>query len=274
LKKGVRLTLGKGVRVIGQGEGGVLNLDGGSLEVAAEPGAEVIFENVWVNLGWKFKRLKIVHARFQGSGGLSVPHEEQTRGKAFLEHVAFSGNASVWVTFHEGGLELRNVTAQSTCQVAATGSDRNVKLEVADCRFVTKDNPNVIQGGLRVHHVKEVRMIRTQVDGMTASFTGGVKLTIDGCRFDASGFYVRQEKKDRIGKTQIARCDFGSRVISFEGPSGGRERVILRECHFRGDATTEPGEIVRKRITAKGVRVVIKSPSSTPNDLAGPGKPK
>jgi len=274
LKKGVRLTLGPGVKIVGLGENGTLGVDGGSLEVAGEREAPVVFENVWVSLGWNFQRLRIAHARFEGTGGVVVPHEEETRGKAFLENVAFSGDASVWVTFHEGGIELRNVTAQSACQIAATAPDRNVSLDITGCRFLMKGDPGVIQGGLTVFRVREARVVNTQVDGISASFTGVAKLAIEGCRFDAQGFHVRQDKKDRIGKTQIARCDFASKVIQFEGPSGDRGRVTLKECHFRGDATTEPEEIVRKRITAKDVQVVVKSPKPTPNDLAGPDDSK
>ncbi len=229
---------------------------------------------VWINLGWKFKRLKIVHAKFLGTGGVFVPHGGETRGKAVLEHVAMTGDASVWVTFHEGGLVLRNVTCRSTCQIAATGSDRNVKLEISGCRFLNTEEPGVMKGGLRLHHVKEARLTNTQIGGMTASFTGGVKLTLEGCRFDAPGFYVRQEQKGRIGKTKISRCDFASEKLVFEGPRGGREKVTLKECHFRGDATAKPDEILRYRIKAQGVQIVVKSPSPTPHDLAGPGKPK
>ncbi len=273
LDKSVRLVLGKGVRVIGQGKGAVLDLEDGSLEIAGEPGEEVVLENVWINLGWKFKRLKIVHAKFLKTGGVFVPHGGETRGKAVLENVAMTGDASVWVTFHEGGLVLRNVTCRSTCQIASTGSDRNVKLEISGCRFLNTEEPGVIKGGLRLHHVKEARVTNTQIGGISASFTGGVKLTLEGCRFDG-GFYLRQEQKGRIGKTKISRCDFTSDKIVFEGPRGGREKVTLKECHFKGDFTATPDEIVRYRIKAEGVKVVVKSPRPAPLEPADPAKSK
>lgn len=274
LEKGVHLTLGKGVKVVGQGKGGVLNLEGGGLEIAGAPGEEVVLENVWVNLGWKFNRLKIAHAKISGKGGVSVPHEAQTRGKARLENVAFSGDASIWVTFHEGGMELFNVTAQSTCQIASTGADRNVKLAITGCRFVSKGDPKVIQGGLTLDTVKEAKLVNTQVGGMGAMFKGVSKLTLEGCRFDGRGFLVKQDLKGRMSKTKVSRCDFAMPDIRFQGPARGRERVTLTDCHFLGDAATAAEDIVTKRIKAQGVKVTVKSPREKPNDLAGPTKPR
>ena len=273
LESGRRLTLGPGTRVVGQGKGGTIDLEG-TIEVEGKPGAEVVFENVWIVLGWKFRGLEIARARFEGSGGVYVPHERETRGKLFLDHVKCTGDASVWVTFHEGDLELRHVTAQSTCQIAGTGSDRNVKLEITSCQFVSKGLATVIQGGLRLHNVKEAEVRDTGVDGMIASFVGGAKLTLEGCRFDARSFAVRQKTKGRIGKTKIVACDFGVKRLHFDGPEGGRERVVLHDCHFRGDAKSEPDAIERDRIEAKGVRVVVRSPRPEPNDRAAASKSK
>lgn len=265
LGKGVRITLGPGTRVVGRGKNAVIDLEG-SIQVAGEPGAEVVFENVWINLTWKFAGLRIKHAKFLKSGGVSVPHERETRGKAYLEHVTMTKEASVWVTFHEGSIELRHVTSESTCQIAATASDRNVKLDMFACRFTSSSDPKVIKGGLRTHHVKEVRIENTHFGGLSSSFTGGVKLALEGCRFAGRGVSFRQPTKGRIGKIKIAKCDFGKDTgVTFEGPRGGKERVTLKECYFGGIA--DPKTILG-RIVAKDCRVAVKAPRPKPNDLA------
>jgi hypothetical protein len=148
-----------------------------------------------------------------------------------------------------------------------------VKLDIAGCRFLTSDKPGVISGGLRVSRVKAVSMVNTRVGGLDASFKECTKFVMEGCRFDTPAVRIQDDRKGHIGNTRIVRCDFASEMIEIDGPVGGGERVTLQECHFVGDATTDPESIVRKRIKAKSVQVIVKAPKPEPNDLAGPEKP-
>ena len=268
LPKGVRLTLQKGVKIVGEDEGAAIDVVG-TLECLGAPGEEVVFQNIWLSLDRPFKSIRLSHTKMLGKGGVFTTHERQTIGKLFLEDVAFRDKASLWVIFQEGTLTATRVSSESSCQIAGTHTNRNFKLDVSDC-FAAK-GVSGFQGGFRLHNVKDVRLRRIEVGGIISSFRGCTKLLMEECTLGARSFTMRQDKKGRYAKTKILRCNFVTPLLKFHAPAGSRDKVTLTECHFKGDGATPPAEIATKRTKSENVRVTVKAPSPEPHALASAG---
>ena len=232
LPKGVRLICKPGVRIIGKGKGKLLMIEG-AFETQGVKGAEVLFENVWLQPYHTFQRIRLSFARFKGKGGLYTPTDREARGKLHLEDVWFQDEACIWVKFHMGKIVAKRVSSADSCRIEGTHSDRNLSVDISEC-FHETDLVSGFHGGLSVYNVKDVQIRSTRFggSGATSRFHNCTRLLLEGCKFDSRALLVRHHKRARFKKTKILKCDFLQQVPALrvaqrrQGPRDPRQLLF------------------------------------------------
>ena len=273
LPKGVKLVCKPGVRIVGEGNGGLLVIEG-TFETQGTKDAKVAFENVWLQPYHNFQRIRIGYARFGGKGGLYTSQEREARGKLELDHVEFKDKACIWVELYFGHVSIKRVSSEDSCRITATRALNNLSVEISDC-FADKGTSG-FAGGLSIYNVKDVKVLRTRFGGRgaTTRFENCTKILLEGCRFDGRALLVKHRKKGGFKKTKVRKCDFHSKYLIFEAPERSKDRVTLDGCYFADAAGMAPNDLARKLTEgSRRVSIAVKAPSETPNSLAGKDKP-
>ena len=137
LARGIKLSVHHNTRIVGKGDGAVLEVEG-TLKVTGVEGGRVIFENLTIELAERFNDVNIDNAKFKGVGGIRTSSRKAVSGKLHIEEVDFERGCPIDLTFQAGTIDFLNTSFLASVNVKCVKppqAKRNmVRVSVQSCQ--------------------------------------------------------------------------------------------------------------------------------------------
>lgn len=221
-------------RIVGRGEGAVLEVEGG-LDLRAVTGGEVVIQDVWVEPLAGCKGLTLLNCRFEGKGGLRTSSLGPAKAKLILNKSRFVGSAELDLELTAGQVALMGFGSEAPVRIACAveEGERPGKLELTAVGCQGKQAG--FDGGLRVEGVREVLVRHCDLAGELSVFADCPKLTFDGNHARSARIEVRHSEPRSFSRTEISNTDFRCKeLILFQPAKSTPQKVQLVRCYFDG----------------------------------------
>lgn len=271
IPKGARISCQKNVKVVGQGAGAVIEVEG-DLKVHGVSAREVIFENVWIEPQARFGAIQLDMTVFRG-GGIRVPKEHPADGKLVIENSTFGGGAALDVTMAGGELGIRASSFQSLVAIKAVKEEgqrrASLKVDVIGNYGINGG----LAGGLMMEGCHKPTVRNTRIAGAKCAFLDCTGLTFDGNKVNSDLLLLQATVSGCFRGTKVQKCDIYSARVSFRAPPDAKETVILDKCWFKG--LTKKADILEQVIqdggddAQNGVTAKFRKINDRPLELAG-----
>jgi hypothetical protein len=250
--KNVKITLFKGVKVVGRGGAAVIAL-AGTLDLHGVRDAGIVLEGVTIELQPEFGMLDAQHAEFRDTcGGIVTPPDATAAGRLKLVYSSFQPKAKIDVSLTDGRVEINGTTAYSPVSIRATAAQgakgNSVTVAVENCCY-----PTGFGAGLRIEGAKRVEMLTTKVEGDVFALVDCDTIVLDGLLLQSKTVELHQSVRGRFARTTVERCDFQCGKVVLTAPTAdlNPETLTIDNCWF--DGVTVPSKVKERFINDRAV---------------------
>ena len=250
IPKGVEVSVQRGVRIVGRGEGAVLRVEG-TLVMQGTLGSEIEVKDLDLVLAPKFQQVRTGYCDFLSSNILTA-EGGSSAGKLQIENALVTGGSRIELTFHEGVIRLLGLSAllptKIVCVPPEGGSESQVEVWASNCFQSTAAAG--ITGGLSVTGAAKLSIRTCRIAGELASFRDCRAITFDSNRIDSKRFELLAGRPEELGSLKITKCDIYSRSVvlrAAKGDSSVIARILFDRCYWGG--LLDPRKILEEVVT-------------------------
>ncbi len=237
---GQELSIQKGTRITGQGEGATLVVNG-ALQVRGIFGQSVTLENLVIEVAEKCERVHIEAAKLE-SCAIRTPKDKACAARVHLEEAVLE-NTPVELRLTKGEVTILNSRTKGPVHlvgVPEAGKERAVfKAFVNSCN-VDRD--------FHADGVADLVVRACAISGTKIAFKDCEELTFDANIVQSPTILFEQTRAGGFKKTKLQKTDFHGSVLVFKAPHDGakKDQIPCDKCWFQGRTRKE--EILGKDI--------------------------
>lgn len=275
IPKGIELTVQKDVKIVGRGEGAVLEVEG-ALWIRGVKDREVRVQDLWIEPLPAMEELHTDMVKFSGTGGIRNPREAPTAGRVFLENTEFGRPTAIDLYACKEGVDVQRVTSSEPVRIRvprpAEGPIPKVKLMVMNC----SRTPGGLLGGLEVEDVDDVTVRGCHLGGPKVSFVNCGKVIFDANKVTCASLEFRHAEDGHFHQYKMQKCDVYAERIVLSCPLKGAkpQSFSTDKCWFQGETDEK---VLREKLfhdhdddPAQGARAEFKKINKRALELAGP----
>ena len=244
---GCRISISRGVKIVGSGEEPTLVVEG-TLLIHGTRNDNVFIRDLVIEPGTRFGEVRLDMVDFRGAGGVRNDRSKPVSGRIVIENAWMQLGAGIDVSMCSGQMLILNSSFGSPVRingVTPKGKPRNsVKVSINGCGGSKGRGSNGFAAGLLVKGAYKVLIRNSRLGGNRAEFWSCSTLTFDGNKVDAEAMIVSQ---DSFTKAKLQKSDFYCDTLVLSAPPRAhKQRVLIDKCWFRD--LTRPRDINEKII--------------------------
>ncbi len=237
---GCRLSIQKGVRIVGRGDNPVLVV-AGAVHIHGVEVEQIIIENLQIVLAPRFEILRLDYVRL--SGDIRTAPDAPADGRLQVENAAIEGKIDVTLTGGEVDLLDAGFSGEVRIRgVPASGKKRSTaRVKLLGCGGID-DGPYGFRSGVFLTGLTKAVVRNCGVGGYKSEFIDCKALMFDGNLVTSSSLTFRNPDAALFKGTKLLKNDIYSTSVVFSAPLGKKRVVVpVDKCWFRG--VTDPEEI-------------------------------
>ena len=237
IPKGVEISIQKGIKVVGRGEGAAIVVEG-SLQVHGVRKLECVFADLVIEPAAKFEEIHLDMVVFGGKGGgVMTGKDAPCDGRLFIENTIVKAPCLIDVSMSGNQVDVQRVNCDTPLclrGVDPKSGPNSVKAMVMTS-YPQSGGNWALEGGLLVENVADVTVRNNVIAGNACVVTDCDSVTFDANKVSSKTLEFRQSAAGRFGRTRMQKCDlYTGKIVLFAPPVKGRaESLYCDKCWFQ-----------------------------------------